>query len=436
MRQSRSGPDRAGLGASLLADITPLREDPAFRTIWIAQAGSAIGRETARIAIPLHAFLITGSATAIGLVAAAQLVGGLLLALGGGALADVVDRRRLMIVAQLAMMGTSGVLGVVAMQPDPSLLWLVVLAFVLAALAPLEHPARVASVARLVPAERLTAALALTSLNFQASSIIGPAIAGLLITAFDLPAAYALQAAGYGWASILSLRLPALAPASAPGRGPLALLLDGVRFVRRRRVVLSTFALDLNAMVFGLPVALLPVLAIDVFGAGPAAVGLLAASRGVGALLAAVLSGWMSRVQHPGRGAIAAVAMFSVATGILAVTGLPLMAAVVAIAVCGAADLISAVFRNSIVQATTPDELRGRVAALHGLVTTGGPRVGDVRAALMTDVFGAAVALGVGGMAALGGTVLVGRAFPQLGRFRAPEAHASGAERTPRPSRG
>lgn len=405
-------------GSRLLADWTPLRLDAGFRTLWLGQVGSALGRETARIAIPLQVYLITDSAAAIGLVAIAQLVPTLLFSIGGGALADVFDRRRLMMAAQLAMAGASFGLMATALMESAPVPIILALAFILAGLHPVEHPARMASVARTVPQERLTSAIALTSLNFQASAVVGPGAAGVLIAVAGVPAAYALQALGYVWAALASFRMPSLPPVEARTQSGLELISEGLRFVRRRRVILSTFAIDLNAMVFGLPIALFPVLAIDVFGAGPAEVGLLAAARGAGAFAAALFSGWIPRLRHPGRGVVIAVLLFSLSTLLLGVTGLPLAAAILLIALCGATDVASAVMRNAIVQAASPDGLRGRVTALHSLATTSGPRVGDLRASLMAEAWGAGVSIAVGGFIAIAGVGLVAKLFPELIGYR------------------
>lgn len=405
--------------ASVLADWSPVRLDPDFRTLWSGQVGSAIGRETGRIAIPLHVYLLSDSAAMLGLVAMVQLLAGILLSLVGGAMADAYDRRRVMMGAQLVMGLASVGLAFVGLAPDAPIVVLVAFAFILAALHPIEHPARVATVARIVPAQRLTAAIALTSLNFQASSVIGPAFAGVLIGVAGVTGAYALMAVGYAWALITTARMPSLPPLGGRARSRLALVADGIRFVRERRIILSTFAIDLNAMIFGLPIALFPVLAIEVFQAGPAEVGYLAAARGAGAFGAALFSGWIPRVRRLGQGVLVAVLIFSASTLVLGYGGLPFFIALALIATCGAADLASAVMRNSIVQTVTPDDLRGRVTALHGLSANSGPRIGDIRAALTAEVLGAGAAIGIGGLLAIVGVAGVYRLFPELVAYKA-----------------
>ncbi len=420
--------------STVLADWSPVRLDRGFRTLWIGQVGSAIGRETGRIAIPLHVYLLTDSAAMLGLVAMVQLLAGILLSFVGGAMADAYDRRRVMMGAQVVMGLTSAGLAMTGIMPDPPIWLIVALAFVLAALHPVEHPARVASVARLVPAHRLTAAIALTSLNFQASSVIGPGIAGVLIGISGVTGAYVLMALGYAWALSRTARMPSLPPSSPKAVSRVALVADGIKFVRRRRIILSTFAIDLNAMIFGLPIALFPVLAIDVFQAGPAEVGYLAAARGAGAFVAALSSGWIPRLERLGRGILVAVFIFSASTLVLGYAGLPLAIALLLIAICGAADLASAVMRNAVVQTVTPDDLRGRVTALHGLATSSGPRIGDIRAALTAEVLGAGVAISLGGALAIAGVAVVSRVFPELASYRADATdNSTRAEEGPSP---
>jgi MFS family permease len=397
--------------------VTPLKRDPAFRTLWLGQIGSAIGRETARIALPLQVYLLTGSAAAIGLLALMQLVPTLVFALAGGAVADVVDRRRLLFFAQTGMAIASGLLLTGALTAGVSVAMVLILAAVIAAFFAVEHPARISSVPRLVAPERLGAAVALTSLNFQASSVIGPAVAGVLIAIWGLPSAYVLQVLAYASAALMALRIPPIHPEVRGQRPSLAGILEGVRFVRQRRLILSVFAIDFNAMVFGLPVALFPVLAIQVFGIGPAGVGLLAAARGSGAFLAAILSGWIPSVRQMGRAVLGVVVVWAAATTLLGFAGFSLVVGVVLIALAGAADLISAVFRTTIVQTATPDEIRGRVSSLYVLAASSGPRIGEFRAAIMAEALSAQAALSLGGVVALLGVVLVARVFPELASY-------------------
>ena len=398
----------------LLADLGPLRTERAFRTLWFGQVGSSLARETSRLAVPLHVFLLTESAAAIGLVALVQLLATMTFSVAGGALADLFDRRLILLTTQVAMAFASLGLVMTALIPDPPLWTILACTFVVTALLPVEHPARVASIPRLVPPNRLSSAIAVTALNNQTAAVTGPAVAGILIAVWGVAGAYALMVAGYAWAAIASVRMPSLKPLDRIPTSRIDMIFGGFRFALRKRVVMSTFVLDLNAMTFGLPIALLPVLALDVFGLTTAQVGLLAAARGAGALGAAVVSGWIPRVQRLGRAVLWVVLAFSAASLALGLATASLALALALIVVCGATDVWSAVIRNSIVHTTTPDVLRGRITALHTLATQSGPRIGDIRASLTAEAVGVAPALAIGGAVAVAGVVAIARVFPEL----------------------
>ena len=399
---------------SCVIDTTPLRRDADFRRLWIGQIGSGLARETAKIAIPLHVYLITESAAIVGLVALAQLVPTLLFSLVGGALADAFDRRLLMVLAQVAMGLTTIALLALSLVPEPSIPLILLCAALLATFFAVEHPARTSGVPRLVPADRLSSAIALSSLNFQISGLVAPAIAGILIAVADVSVDDALQGMAYDWAALLTVRVRPIPPTSGSTRPSLRGIVEGLSFIGQRRVILGAVIIDLNAMIFGLPIAIFPVLAIEMFGVGPAEVGFLAAARGGGALVAAFLSGWLRTLDHTGRAVLAWVGTYAVVTIAVGFPGLPFVAAIPLVAVAGAADLVSAVLRNTIIQSVTDDEYRGRVSAAHGLATQSGPRIGDLRAALMTEWYGAGAAVLIGGVLAVAGTGLVARAFPEL----------------------
>jgi MFS family permease len=197
-------------------------------------------------------------------------------------------------------------------------------------------------------------------------------------------------------------------------RPGLAAIREGLRFVRARRVILSTFVIDLNAMVFGMPTSLFPALALDVFKVGPAGLGLMAAAPAVGALLGAVLSGWVSAVRRIGVGVIVAVAIWGAAIVGFGLSTFSFPLALVFLAIAGAADVLSAVFRSTIVQLETPDTLRGRVTSIHILVVTSGPRIGDIEAATVASIVGAQLSVVSGGVLCLAGVAVVARLFPEL----------------------
>ena len=400
----------------VLLDVSPLRLDRDFRWLWAGQAVNGIGSQVTRLALPYQVYILTGSTLAIAALTAVQLVPILIFSLGAGSVADAVDRRRLLLVTQVGLMACSAALVWLALTPAPALLALFGVAFIAAGLASIDQPARSSAVPRLVPAERLPAAIALGQLNFQIASVIGPAVAGVLIATVGLAGAYALDVVSFAASFVGLLAIAPIAPLKSAARPGLAAVREGLRFALRRRVILSTFVIDLDAMIFGMPTSLFPVLALDVFHAGPTGLGLLGAAPAVGALLGALLSGWVSSVRRVGQAVIVAVAIWGVAITLFGLSTFSFLLALVFLAVAGAADVLSAVFRSTIVQLTTPDELRGRVSSIHILVVTSGPRLGDIEAAAAAAVIGAQASVISGGILCVLGVAVVARLFPELGR--------------------
>jgi MFS family permease len=401
-------------------DTAPLRLDRDYRWLWSGQAIGSIGNQITRVALPYQVYVLTESALAIAALTAFQLIPLLVFALGAGTLADAVDRRRLLLATQLGQAAASFVLVLLALQPAPPVVALFLVAAVMAALGAVDQPARSSMIPRLVPPERLPAAIALNQLNFQAASIVGPAAGGVLLATVGLAGAYCVDVISFTASIGALLAIAPVPPLGSAVRPGLAAVREGLAYVRRRRVVLSTFAIDLNAMVFGMPQALFPVLALDVFRVGPVGVGLLAAAPGFGAFVGAALSGWVSGVERVGRAVVlsvvvwgAAIVAFGLSTGSFAL-------ALLFLAIAGGADVLSAVFRNLIVQLDTPDALRGRVTSIHVLTVTAGPRVGDIEAAAVAAAIGAQLSVVSGGLLCLVGTVAVARAFPELAAHRLP----------------
>jgi MFS family permease len=398
----------------LFLDTAPLRHDRDYRWLWSGQVVSGIGNQITRVALPFQVYVLTGSTLAIGALTLFQLVPILLFALGAGSLADAVDRRRLLMATQLGLAACSAMLTLLALSGDPPIVALFAVAFVAAGLGAVDQPTRSSAIPRLVPAERLPAAIALNQLNFQTASIIGPAVGGLLIATVGIAGAYAVDVVSFlaTLAALIAIRpLPPLRDAARPG---LAAIAEGLRFARRKRAILGSFAIDLNAMVFGMPTSLFPVLALDVFEAGPEGFGLLAAAPAVGSFLGALLSGWVSRVERIGRAIVLAVVGWGLAITAFGLLTVSFPLAWVCLALAGTADVFSAVFRSTLVQLQTPDQLRGRVMSIHGLVVTSGPRIGDMEAAAVATLVGPQAAVVSGGILCLVGVVVVARLFPEL----------------------
>jgi MFS family permease len=405
----------------VLLDTAPLRHDRDFRWLWAGQAINGIGTQITRIALPYQVYVLTGSTLAIAALTLFQLVPILVFALGAGSVADAVDRRRLLLVTQLGLLACSAALVGLSLLPTTPLLALFAVAFVGAGLSAIDQPARSSSIARLVPPERLPSAIALNQLNFQSASVIGPAIGGALIATVGLPGAYVADVLSFTASLVAVWAIAPLPPLAAVARPGLAAIREGLRFAMSRRVILSTFVIDLNAMIFGMPTSLFPALALDVFRVGPEGLGLLAAAPAAGAFLGALLSGWVSAVRRIGLAVIVAVAVWGVAIALFGLSVFSFPLALVFLAIAGAADVLSAVFRSTIVQLGTPDELRGRVTSIHILVVTSGPRLGDIEAATVAAVIGPQLSVVSGGLLCVAGVVVVARLFPELA------AHVSGS---------
>jgi MFS family permease len=402
-----------------LLDTAPLRRDRDYRWLWSGQVVNGIGTQITRLALPFQVYTITGSTLAIGALTGIQLVAILVVSLGAGSLADALDRRRLLRVTQTGLMLCSGSLVLLSLAGEPPLVALFAVAFIAAGLSAVDQPTRTSAVPRLVPPERLAAALSLNALNFQAASIVGPALAGVLIATIGLTGAYAVDTLTF-IASLGALTMMRPLPPDPAARRPgLAAIREGLSFVRQRRPILGAYAIDLVAMVFAMPTALFPALALDVYRVGPTGLGFLAAAPAAGAFVAALFSGWLSRVTRIGRmvvGAVVvwgiAIAAFGLATVVLGEAAFPVALATLAIA--GAADMYSAVLRNTIMQLATPDALRGRVTSINTLVVVSGPRLGDLQMSIVAAVAGPATAILAGGLLCLAGTAVVVRALPEF----------------------
>jgi MFS family permease len=421
---------RRGRLRGIFLDLEPLRRDRDYRFLWAGQLISGVGRQVTVVALPFQLYVLTGSTLAVGLLALVQLVPILVFALGGGAMADAVDRRRLLLLTQLGLAVASAALFGLAMTPGAPIWGYYVVAFVAAGVGAVDQPARTSSIPRLVPLERLPAAIALNQLGFNTMAVIGPALGGLLIVAVGVATAFLFDAVTFAAAIVALLLIAPIPPHPGAARPSLDTVREGLRFVRGRRVVLSSFVVDLVAMVFGMPTSLFPALALDVFGVGPAGVGLLTAAPAAGALIGAATSGWVGRIARPGRAVIVSVAGWGAAITAFGVTTFMLVGsatlsfalALVFLACAGAADVFSAVLRSAIVQLDTPDQLRGRVASIHILVVTSGPRLGDAEAAAVAAITSPELSVLSGGILCLVGLAAVARRFPELARYVYPAA--------------
>jgi MFS family permease len=281
-------------------------------------------------------------------------------------------------------------------------------------------PTRSAAVPNLVTRQQLPAALALNQVLWNTTMIVGPAVGGLILARAGLVWAYGADlisfATAIGAAFLLSPLPPTRSEDDAPGRAWQEIK-AGFRYLSGRRVLIGTFLIDLDAMIFGMPRALFPVLALQVFKVGAEGYGLLYAAPAAGALIGALTAGWVGRVRHQGRAVIWAVAIWGAAIAAFGLVTRLFWLGLVFLAIAGAADVISAVFRGAILQLSVPDSLRGRLTSIHIMVVTGGPRLGDAEAGTVAALVSPQFSVVSGGLACIVGVLVLARLLPQLGRY-------------------
>lgn len=413
--------DRRSIGRRLVVDITPLRQSGAYRLLYAGTFTAFLGRQLTVVAVPFQIYEITGSTLAVGLLGLAQFVPLLAASLVGGAVADAVDRKRLLAVSQMALAATAAGLAWNAAAADPMVWPLYVLSGINAAVSAVDSPTRSAVLPALVGRQLLPAALALNQTMGNVAKAIGPAIGGVLIAGIDLTATYTIEATLFVISGLLLTRMPSLVPEGGGTRFGLASIVEGLAFVRRRRILQSNFLIDINAMVFGMPQALFPAIGTGMLGGDATTVGLLYAAPGAGALIAAVTSGWIGLVRRQGLAVIWSVIVWGVAIATFGlVESVPLALGLLAVA--GAADVVSAVFRNTILQMTVPDGLRGRLSSIHLAVVAGGPRLGDVESGLVAALTSVRFSVISGGAACVVGALAIARFMPVLRNYTSDDA--------------
>lgn len=382
-------------------DTRPLRI-PAYRRLWISTAITAVGSQLTTVAVPKQVFDLTGSSGYVGLAGAFGLVPLLIFGLWGGALADAFDRRTVILVTNVGVAATSALFWLLAVVGTN--VWLVLGLFaVQQAFVAINMPTRMAAVARLVPIELIAPATALTATVGSFGMVFGPLLAGALMPIAGLQVLYLVDAFALMFAGLLLAGLPRMAPLDgARRRAGLKDIADGFRYVAAKNVLLASFLVDIIAMVAGMPRALFPEMAERTFGdphGGGLALGWLYAAIPIGAFVFSLFSGWLSHISRHGVGVTFAVAVWG-----LAIVGFglanALWLAVAFLVIAGAADMVSMVYRNAILQTAATDEMRGRMQGVFTVVVAGGPRIADL-------VHGWGAAAGGTTVAATGGGVLV-----------------------------
>lgn len=421
------------MNARILADTTPLK-NPNFRRLWITSVVTVIGGQLSLVAVPQQIFEITRNSGYVGLAGLFALVPLIVFGLWGGALADVMDRRKLMMITS-AGLGITSVLFWIQAALGMESVWLVLILLALQqAFFAVNQPTRTAILPRLLPSDQLAAANSLSMSIFQFGAIAGPLLAGILIPAIGLANLYLIDSIALLATLWAVFKLPALPPTGSVRRAGLREVLDGFAYLATQRVLLASFVVDIIAMVFGMPRALFPQIAHESFGdpiEGGVVLGLLFAAMSVGAVLGGVFSGWLPRIRRQGLAVIVCIVAwglamvgFGVAVGFAGggASTVWLWIALAFLAIGGGVDMISAAFRTTMLQQVATDEVRGRLQGVFTVVVAGGPRIGDLAHGTAAAGVGTAVAAAGGGILVVIGVVIAAVLIPAFVRYRVGEA--------------
>jgi MFS family permease len=402
---------------TIALDISPLREHRDFRLLWFATTLSSTGSHVSFVAIAFQVYAITGSPLAVGLIGLVELVPLLTLPFLGGALADAMDRKRLLIVTEAVGGLCAAGLALNATLGDPRLWIIYTLTAVMAAVYALGSPAQRSATPLLVPRESLTAAAAVNNSYHNFAAIVGPAVAGVSIAAIGLATTYVIDALSFFGAIALIGRMAPMPSSPDADKVTMRSVLDGIRFLKHRPVLQGSFIVDINAMVFGMPEALFPAFA-DALGAGPRVLGLMYAAPSVGALVASLTSGWTRQVRRQGLVVYVAVVGWGAALVVFG-TSDALWLTLLALIAAGAADMISGIFRTTILQTAAPPQMLGRLHGVELAVVAGGPSIGNLEAGALASLTSVRFSTVFGGIACIAGVGLIAVLLPQFARYDA-----------------
>jgi len=390
-------------------DISPLRTSREFRLNFAGSLVSSFGSMITYVAVPYQVAQVTHSPLSVGLLGICELVPILLMSLVGGALADYIDRRRMVLLAETGLALVTVALLINATLDHPALWVLYACAGTTAALDGIQRPALDSMIPRLVTPAQIPAAAGLTSLRGNAAHVGGPAVAGLLIAAVPLSWVYAVDAVTFAVSLVVLLLMHAVPPPPDADRPSVRSVIDGLRYARRRPELMGTYLVDINAMFFGMPMALFPFVADD-FG-GPEVLGLLYAAPSAGAIVATLTSGWTSHVRRHGLMVVLAAGGWGAA-----IVGFGLAdefwLALLCLGLAGGADMISGILRAIIWNQTIPDHLRGRLAGIEMVSYTTGPLLGNIESGLTAAVFSVRTSIVSGGVLCIVGTAVLALTLP------------------------
>jgi MFS family permease len=403
-----------------MVDIAPLKRHRDFRLLFIGRLVSFFGSMITIVAFPYQVYQLTHSVLLVGVLGVLEFAVILLFAMLGGALADAADRRSMVLLTEAGLMACSLILAGNAAVANPQVWILFAIAAVWGGLDAVQRPSLDAMLPRLVDRDELAAAAALNNLRGTLGMILGPALGGVLLAVIGLPLTYMVDVATFvvGLACLWLMR--AVPPPVNAERPSLRRVVEGLRYARSRPELIGTYAVDIIAMFFGMPMALFPAIAQGL--GGPRVLGMLYAAPAVGSFLFSATSGWTSRVHRHGMGVIVAAIVWGLS--IIGFGFAPgLIAALVFLAIAGAADMMSGIFRQVIWNQTIPDSLRGRLASIEMLSYTSGPALGNFEAGVVASLTSVRVSVVSGGMLCVIGCVLCAVALPAFRSYDARRYH-------------
>jgi MFS family permease len=399
-------------------DLTPLKVSADFRRLFVGQSVSEFGTQITFVAVPFQVYVETRSTAMVGLLALAEAVPLVVFPIVGGAIADAVERRRLLMVAHALTATLSVVLAVNAFLPEPKVWILFAFSFLWASAYSLYSPALRAWPARLLTPDLYTSALALEVVYYQSAALTGPVLAGVLIATFGVQYAYILDAVSY---LAVIVALAGMHP-SPPTAQRLSIgwsaIKEGLRFLRGKQVLQGTFWIDLNAMIFGLPVALYPAFVLDVLDASPAVLGLLYSAEAFGALVVALFSGRAKHVRRQGLVTIIACMCWGAGIVGFGFAG-SLWLALLFLMLASASDMVSGLYRDAILKTVTPDEMRGRLEGISLAVVGTGPSLGNAEAGFLASLTTVRTSIVSGGIACIIGAGVLTVLLPRYRRYDA-----------------
>ncbi len=398
----------------MFIDLSPLRVSRDYRLLFIGQFVSAFGTAISFVVLPVQVYAITQSTFMVGLLGAVEFVFILLLAFVGGAYADFIDKRKMLRLTEIGQTIVTAILIANALLPSPRVWILFVCAAAHAALSALQRPSFESMMQKIVPPDLMASVGALNSIRWNMTTILGPSLAGIILAMFGASVAYSIDLISF-IASLTAVFMIQAAPPAAQteNRPSLKSVVEGVQYAWRRKEILGTYLIDMNAMFFGMPSALFPAIAAT-YGAGT--VGFFYAAPSVGALFATLTSGWTKKIHRHGLFVAIAAALWGVSI-IFFGFAQNLYSALFFLALAGAADMVSALFRFVIWNQTIPNYLRGRLAGLEMISYTSGPKLGDTEAGIVASIYGLQTSIVSGGILCVVGTAIVSLLIPEFVRY-------------------